>query len=64
VNVEKSVQISPTIINRTMGIYGFSDGVDKSTAYKYRNYFPAKTRGLLPCEGNYGCVPEIRKIRR
>ena len=47
-----------------MGIYGFSDGVDKSTAYKYRNYFPAKTRGLLPCEGNYGCVPEIRKIRR
>ena len=29
VNDEKSVQISPTIINRTMGIYGFSDGVDK-----------------------------------
>ena len=29
VNVEKSVQISPTIINRTMGIYGFPDGVDK-----------------------------------
>ena len=27
------------------------------------NYLPAHTRGLLPCEGNYECVPEIRKIQ-
>ena len=27
------------------------------------NYLPAHTRGLLPCEGNYECVPEIWKIQ-